>query len=267
VPIYGSAAELFTAVRALARFGARPTSVVHEAPAAAAPLPAAGSSRVLDQRATAALLASYGIDAPGEGVASTAEEAVRLAVGFGYPVVLKVVSDRIAHKTEIGGVLTGISDDDAVRAAFELLRTRGRAALDGDEPDGVLVQQQVDDGVEMIAGVIVDAQFGPFVLVGSGGVFTELLDDVVLRPVPVTAAEAVEMIAELRGKALLDGYRGAPAADVDALATTVSAVSRLAAEHASELAELDLNPILVRPRGKGALVPDALVVLAAQDGA
>lgn len=263
VPIYTTGSELFAAISALARFGNRPRSAVPAEPSASKAMAlVAGESGVLDQPSTIALLRAYDIAVPGDGVATNANQAVELAGRFGYPVVLKISSDRIAHKTEIGGVLTGLSDDEAVRTAYELLLERGRAALGGDEPDGVLVQQQIDDGVEMIGGVVVDPQFGPFVLVGTGGVFTELLDDVVLRPVPVTAAEAIAMVSQLRGHRLLEGFRGAEPADVEALAQTVSALSRLAADHADVLAELDLNPILVRPRGKGAVVPDALVVLA-----
>jgi acyl-CoA synthetase (NDP forming) len=159
-------------------------------------------------------------------------------------------------------VLLGVDTPDGVRSGFGLLMRRGRAVLGGAEPDGVLVQQQVTDGVEMIAGLVIDPQFGPFVLLGAGGVLAELLDDVVLRPAPVDEGEVTAMIAELRGRRLLDGFRGAPAADAGALAATVAALSRLGAEHAGALAELDLNPVLVRPRGSGAVVADALAVLA-----
>jgi acetyltransferase len=125
-----------------------------------------------------------------------------------------------------------------------------------------LIQQQIIDGVEMIAGLVIDRQFGPFVLVGSGGVLAEVLDDVVLRPAPVEPDEVLEMVDQLRGKKLLSGFRGAKFADIDALAETVSALSYLGWDHADVLAELDLNPVLVRPSGRGAVVPDALVVLA-----
>jgi acyl-CoA synthetase (NDP forming) len=208
----------------------------------------------------AALLASYGIPVPAESLAVDADAAVKAADAIGYPVVLKVASDRIPHKTEVGGVELGRAGPDDVRAAYARIVGRARAALGGDDPDGVLVQQQVTDGVEVIAGLVVDPQFGPFVLVGTGGVLAELLDDAVLRPAPVTPAEAQEMVAELRGRPLLDGFRGAPPADVPALAAVVSALSRLGADHASWLAELDLNPVLVRPRGLGAVAADVLVV-------
>ena len=262
VPVFTSAAEMYTAIRGLLRFGTRAKAgqpALARQPAA--DLPAPDDGRVLDQRATAALLRAYGIDLVRDGLAGSADEAAALAGEFGYPVVLKVASPLIPHKTEIGGVLLGVASADAVRSGFDLLMARGRAALNGAEADGVLVQQQVTDGVEMIAGLVTDPQFGPFVLLGTGGVAAELLDDVVLRPAPVEEGEVMEMIAELRGRRLLEGFRGAPAADVGALVATVAALSRLGADHAGRIAEMDLNPVLVRPAGSGAVVPDALVVL------
>ena len=228
-----------------------------------APVPAAGPGRVLSQQATSSLLRAYGINVLADDLAGDADHAVALAERVGYPVVLKIVSELILHKTEVGGVLLGLATPDAVRAGFRQLMESGRRALDGAEPDGVLVQPQVTDGVEMIAGLVIDPQFGPFVLLGTGGVLAELTDDVALRPALVEEAEVASMLSELRGRKLLEGFRGAPAADVTALAATVAALSRLGAEHSGELAEVDLNPILVRPRGVGAVVPDALVVLAA----
>jgi len=255
VPLFASAAELFTAIGRLSAARAAPRR--HEARVTAA-LPAGGG--VLDEATTKSLLREYGVALPAEGLAADVDAAVKLADQIGYPVVLKVVSDRIAHKTEIGGVALGLTGPDEVRDAYARLTQRARAANGGDELDGVLVQQQVTDGVEMIVGLVVDPQFGPFVLVGSGGVLAELLDDAVLRPAPVTPAEATDMIRELRGSRLLDGFRGAEAADADALADVVANLSRLGADHAAALAECDLNPVLVRPRGLGAVAVDALLV-------
>jgi acetate---CoA ligase (ADP-forming) len=261
VPIFMSATELFTAMSALLKTPSRAKASPRTTKLA--PMPDAGASSVLDQSSTNQLLRSYGIQVIADGVATSADDAARLAEQFGFPVVMKVVSSRIAHKTEIGGVLLNVADASAARAGFETLMENGRRALDGDDIDGVLIQQQVVDGVEMIAGLVIDQQFGPFVLVGSGGVFAELLDDVVLRPAPIEPDEAHEMIDQLRGKKLLTGFRGAEIADIDALALTVSSLSQLGWDHADTLSELDLNPVLVRPRGLGAVVPDALVVLAA----
>ncbi len=285
IPIFTSAAELYTAIRCLRRFASRPkagepSAATASRPAAAMPpapvlaepvlaerllaerLLAATAGHALSQRATWMLLRGYGINVLADDVAIDADQAAALAEQAGFPVVLKIVSAQILHKTEVGGVLLGVDTPAAARSGFRQLMARGRVALDGAEPDGVLVQQQVTDGIEMIAGLVIDPQFGPFVLLGTGGVLAELHDDVVLRPAPVDEAEVASMLSELRGRKLLDGFRGAPAADVDALAAAVAALSRLGADHASELAELDLNPILVRPRGAGAVVADALVVLA-----
>ena len=122
------------------------------------------------------------------------------------------------------------------------------------------MQEQVEGGVELILGVEVDPQFGPFVLVGLGGVLAELLQDVALRPAPVDETEAHAMLGELRGAALLRGYRGAPPVDVDAVAGAVSALSRFAAAHASELEAIDVNPLLALPQGRGVRAVDVLVV-------
>jgi len=261
IPVFTSAAELFTAVRALAAYrrGAGRTRTAKTGQAGA-PRELPGTAGPLDETTTKALLAEYGIPVPEEALATSADDAVAHAERIGYPAVLKVTDARVPHKTEIGGVEVGLSDAAAVRAAYEGIDARARAHL-GDAPEGVLVQQQIVDGVEMIAGIVVDPQFGPFVLLGSGGVLTELLSDAVLRPAPVEPAEVHDMIRELRGSKLLTGFRGSAPADVDALADTVSALSRLGADHADRIAELDLNPVLVRPAGHGAIAVDALIVL------
>ncbi|MFC5821704.1 acetate--CoA ligase family protein [Nonomuraea harbinensis] len=269
IPVFTSAGELFTAVRTLAAYrrGAERARTRKTGPAArtgesgqAASRALPGGAGPLDEAAAKALLAEYGVAVPAEAPATSADDAVAHAERIGYPVVLKVADARVPHKTEIGGVEVGLAGAAAVRAAYEGIDARARAHL-GDAPEGVLVQQQITDGVEMIAGIVVDPQFGPFVLLGSGGVLTELLSDAVLRPAPVEPGEVRDMIAELRGRKLLTGFRGAPPADVDALADTVSALSRLGADHADRIAELDLNPVLVRPAGHGAVAVDALIVL------
>lgn len=279
IPVFTSAGELFTAVRTLAAYrrgaerartrktgqatrtgdsGGAGTGQATRTGESGRALP--GGAGPLDEAAAKALLAEYGVAVPAEAPATSADDAVAHAERIGYPVVLKVADARVPHKTEIGGVEVGLADAAAVRAAYEGIDARARAHL-GDAPEGVLVQQQITDGVEMIAGIVVDPQFGPFVLLGSGGVLTELLSDAVLRPAPVEPGEVRDMIAELRGRKLLTGFRGAPPADVDALADTVSALSRLGADHADRIAELDLNPVLVRPAGHGAVAVDALIVL------
>jgi acyl-CoA synthetase (NDP forming) len=263
VPTFTSAGELFAATRGLADFagrrhGAAPAPGGAVFPPAELPAGAIGALRDDDAKR---LLAAYGIPSPAEVVVTDVDGAVRAAVGIGFPVTMKVLSDRILHRTEMGGVALGISDADAAIEAFDLLSSRARAVLGGEDADGILVQQHVTDGVEMIAGLVVDEQFGCFVLVGTGGVMAELLDDVALRPAPVSPSEALDMVQSLRGRALLEGFRGSPPADVAALAETVSRLSRLGADHAATLSELDLNPVLVRPRGEGVVAVDVLVVV------
>lgn len=257
IPVFTSASELFTAIHGLARFVGRPQRQVTERASRDIAAPA-GALRDDEARA---LLAEYGVTFPTESVVDSADAAVALADGIGYPVALKVSSPRIMHKTEIGGVLLGVGDAAGVSEGFATLIERGTAALNGDAPEGVLVQQQVVDGVEFIVGVVVDPSFGPFVLVGTGGIMAELLDDAVLDRAPITEDRAKELIGRLRGRALLDGFRGAPPADADALARLVSAVSEFAYDHRDRLSELDLNPVLVRPSGSGVVAVDALVVL------
>lgn len=265
IPAFGSAAELFTAVRVLAHYRDRRAAAARSAglgdPRAGLPAGAASAGGVLDPAATRALLTEYGIAVPRGKVASEAEAAVRLAESIGYPVVMKLATPQIAHKTEVGGVVLGVAGPDEVRTAFGELARRARQALGSGEIVPVLVEEQVRDAVEMIAGVVVDAQFGPFVMLGMGGVLAELLADVVLRPAPVPPEEVVEMLSELRGHGVLSGFRGMPAVDVDALAAAVSGLSRLGADHRDALAELDLNPIMVRPAGLGVVAADALIVL------
>jgi acetate---CoA ligase (ADP-forming) len=260
IPIFMNAAELFTAIHALTNSAAKTIAPERTTPRVAVPQ----GTGTLSQSATNDFLRAYGIDVIAEAIVLNADDAVSSARQFGYPVVMKIVSERILHKSDIGGVLLGVANEDDVRRGFSTLMERGRAALNGDDPEGVVIQHQIVDGVEMIAGLVIDRQFGPFVLVGTGGVLAEVLDDVVLRPAPVEPDEVLDMVNQLRGKKLLTGFRGAELADLDALASTVSALSYLGWDHADLIAELDLNPVLVRPKGLGAVVPDALVILAEQ---
>jgi len=218
---------------------------------------------IVSDAAAKSVLVDYGLKLPRERLATDAAAAVSAAEDFGYPVVVKAVSDRIAHKTEAGGVELGLGSAEEVRLAYERVLANAGRFLGDLELDGVLVQEQVQGGIELIAGVKVDPALGPFILVGMGGVLAELLKDVALRPAPVSPETAREMIAGLRAAALLDGYRGAPRADVDAAAEAVSALSRLAADYSDSLRELDVNPLLVLPRGQGVRVADVLMVVEA----
>ena len=179
---------------------------------------------------------------------------------IGYPVVLKVLSPEIQHKTETGGVRVGLDDEDVVRQAFEEVT----AAVSSQRPEarlqGVLVQEMVTAAVsEVILGVMRDRDFGPIGVYGSGGVLVELLQDSSLRPPPFGHGEALEMIEETRGAALLRGFRGSPPADVAALADALVKLSWLAADLGDLFTALEINPLMVRPAGQGVVAVDALL--------
>jgi len=183
------------------------------------------------------------------------EAAADAAAAIGTPVVLKAIAPELLHKTEAGGVALGLTSREAVLAAAEAMRARIGATL-----EGFLVQQQIRSGVEALVGITTDPSFGPLVVAGLGGVQVELLRDVAVRLTPLSDLDAGEMLAGLRAGKLLDGFRGAPPADRAALAEIVQRVAGLA-EIAPEIAELDLNPVIVLPRGEGAIVADARVRL------
>jgi acyl-CoA synthetase (NDP forming) len=184
---------------------------------------------------------------------------VKAAKAIGYPVVMKVSSPDLLHKSDLGLVEVGVSSDKALRATFEeQMRRARRAAGKQGRIDGVLVSELVRGGVEMVVGVSHDPLFGPVVMVGVGGVFVEVLGDVTFRVPPFDRAEAHRMIRELRGFALLEGVRGAKPADLEALVDVIMNVQRLALDLADDVAELDVNPLVVKARGAVAL--DALVV-------
>lgn len=209
------------------------------------------------------LLADADIPVTEAHLARTRAEAERLAAAIGYPVVLKVVSDDIPHKSDVGGVQLNLSDRDAVGAAYDRILDTVRARRPDARIDGVSVQRQASPGVEVIVGLTTDPQFGPVVMFGLGGVLVEVLQDVAFRVVPLTARDAREMIREVKGFALLQGYRGAPPADLGALEALLLKVSALAQRH-PEIAELDLNPVFAY--SNGVLAVDARVVLAADTG-
>ncbi|MET7681460.1 acetate--CoA ligase family protein [Streptomyces sp. NPDC005423] len=212
----------------------------------------------LSEHAAKQLLRAYGIRVPREQLVTSAAAAVRAAGLVGYPVVMKASGARIAHKTELGLVKVNLTSASQVRDAYRELTDIARyeeVAL-----DGVLVCQMVERGVEMVVGVTQDELFGPTVTVGLGGVLVEVLRDAAVRVPPFGEDAARSMLAELRGRALLDGVRGRPPADLDALVEVVLRVQRMAMELGDVLSELDINPLMVLERGQGAVALDALAV-------
>ena len=194
---------------------------------------------------------------PGD-IASSAEEAVRLAQKIDYPVAVKLASHRIAHKTEMGGVQLNLTDDQAVRDAFNRIRTRLEQAGKLEAMEGALVQPMLSDGVEVMIGITRDPLFGPVLAFGLGGIHVEILGDLQFRVAPLTDRDASDMVRTIKGYRLLTGYRGHPSADLEALEETLLRVSRLA-EEIPGISELDLNPIFALPEGQGCRIVDARI--------
>ena len=207
------------------------------------------------------LLAAWGVGSARERLAKSAEAAVEAAEQLGFPVALKVDSPDILHKTEAGVVRLNLGDAAQVRTAYAEILASAKAYAPQARIIGVSVQEMVGDGVEVIIGVSCDPQLGPVLLFGSGGVMVEVYNDVALRRCPITRREAQAMIAEVKGARLLQGFRGRPAADLEALEDTLVRVSYLAMHMEGHLAELDINPLMVLPSGQGVKAVDALVVL------
>jgi acetate---CoA ligase (ADP-forming) len=194
---------------------------------------------------------------------TTSIEAALAAAGqIGYPVVLKVESPDIPHKTEAGVVRLGVQSEVELRQAYTEIRRNAERHAPQAQVLGVLVQEMVRGGIEAIVGLSQDALFGPVLLFGMGGIFVELYQDVALRACPITPSDAHEMLQEVKGARLLEGFRGQPAADVEALIQLLVGVSQLGAQCEGDIRELDLNPLLVLPRGQGVRAADALIVLA-----
>jgi len=218
--------------------------------------------RALTEIEAASLLGGYGLPISPARLARSPEELEAVLQVVEPPWALKIVSPDILHKTDVGGVVLGVRGAREARQAFDTLTRRAAAARPGARLEGVLVQHQVEGAVaEMLLGVSRDEQFGPVVLVGLGGVFAEALEDVALRLAPVEAAEARRALRELKGYRILTGFRGRPAGDIDALAEAMVNLSRLAAELEGDVREVDLNPVLVLPAGRGVVAVDALVAL------
>ncbi|MEO7728601.1 MAG: acetate--CoA ligase family protein [Burkholderiales bacterium] len=219
----------------------------------------AGKKDDIAEYAAKRVLAQYGISVTKEELATSREQAVAVAKRIGYPVVLKVQSADISHKTEAKGVRVGLANDDAVAAAYdEILRNAKTYKADA-RIDGVLVQEMVSGGIEAILGVTNDKLFGPAVMFGLGGIFAEVMKDVAFRIAPVTKSAALDMIGEIKGNAVLTGARGAAHADIDALADTIVRLSALAVDLKDHVAELDINPLFVFPKGRGVKAGDALI--------
>ncbi|MCQ4158636.1 acetate--CoA ligase family protein [Roseomonas sp. GC11] len=258
--VFEDPSRAVVAIHAMGRFGDAFAAPPRERPHAglAVALPASTPSEAEAKR----ILAQAGIAAAPERACADAESAVAAAETLGFPVVLKILSPDILHKSEIGGVLLNVADAAAVRAGFFQLLERAARAAPAARIEGVLVAKQLSGGVECILGVHRDPVFGPVAMFGLGGIFVEILKDVAFRRCPFGEAEAERMIRSIKGAPLLLGARGRPPADIPALARMLARLSVFASEAGPRLAGIDLNPVFAMPAGQGAFAADAVIDIA-----
>jgi len=257
--VFEDPARAVVAIEAMGRFGRafarRPAQEPPRVPAVA--LQGATPSEAEAKR----VLAEAGIAVAPERACANARDAVAAAEALGFPVVLKILSPDIVHKSEMGGVLLNVANAGAVREGFALLMERAALATPDARIEGVLVAKQLSGGVECILGIQRDPVFGPVAMFGLGGIFVEVMKDVVLRRCPFGEDVAEQMIRGIQGAPLLLGARGKPVADVKALAAMLSRLSVFAHQAGPRLQSIDLNPVLALPQGQGAFAADAVVVL------
>jgi len=239
-----------------------PDIVSSSKPAARAVLEKALSSAsgaALDEVASKKLLKAYGIPVSKEGIAQTAAEAVKIAKQIGFPVVAKVVSAEILHKSDIGGVVLNLNSAAEVKKAFSDITARVKRLKGKPNLDGILIAQQVKADLELVVGASLDAEMGPVVLFGTGGVDIELLKDVALAGAPLDAGEAKALIARTKAGVKIKGYRGKPALHEASAVKALVGLSNLIADAGNRIASIDVNPFLINPRAGVAV--DALIVL------
>ena len=267
-PLFTGALGCARTMRAMADYRALRERMLKRPQTSPAPHPArdkvraslASSGSVLCEWQARPLLAAYGI---GEGnhehLAQSAAVAEAMARTIGGAVALKVQSAEIPHKTEAGAVALNITADGA-RAAYDRIVASAKQYAPGAHVEGVLVQPMAAPGREVILGINRDERWGPLLMVGLGGVLVETVGDVALAPVPIDRGAALSLLGRLKGAAVLGRYRGQPAADIDALADLMVKLSQFASDHADDIAEIDLNPVIVHNKGDGVSVVDALIV-------
>ena len=215
----------------------------------------------LTEHPTKKLLSHWGIPFTNEAQTHRLEEALEAANTIGYPVALKLESPTIPHKTEAGAVRLNVANETQLRQAYDEIIANSLKFARQSKGAPVLVQEMVKGGVETIAGISQDPQFGPILLFGIGGVFVEVYKDVSMRACPITESDAYEMIEEVRGLPLLQGFRGTPESDIDALADALLSLSQMAVDLSHRNPELDVNPLIVLPKGQGIKAADALLTL------
>lgn len=204
------------------------------------------------------LIAAFGITTARHTVTASVKEAIRAATSIGYPIVLKIVSPDISHKTDVGGVKVGIRDDAGVKIAYEEIMKNVNIKKPDARIEGILVEEMATPSTEVIVGGLRDPQFGPAVMFGLGGIFVEIYKDVSFRIAPLEEYEALDMIHEIKGSKILKGFRNTEVLDITSLAQTIIKVSNIMVS-LEEIKEIDLNPVLVYPKGVKAV--DARIIL------
>lgn len=260
IPVFPSIDAAARGLADLARLAALLAAPADVAAPEAAPVQPLPASAFQNEFGAKQVLAQAGFPIPGEQQVQSADEAVQAAQAMGFPVVLKIVSEDLPHKTEVGGVALNLADAEAVRTAHAQILANVAARAPQARIEGILVVPMLRGGTELIAGISRDPVFGPVVMVGMGGIYAEVLRDVAVQAAPVSEAEALAMVRSLRLFPLLDGVRGQPVLDQQAAARLVAQLSEFAHRHRDQVAEIDLNPVLVRPRGEGVAVLDALMI-------
>ena len=202
----------------------------------------------------------YGIPVASYGLARSLDEALTIAKKIGFPSVAKVVSPDISHKSDVGGVILNLKDEEDIAKAYEKIMNEVPKRVPNARIYGVLIQKMASPGIEVIVGGTRDPTFGPVVMFGLGGIFVEILKDVSFRIAPVTRYDAISMIEEIKASKILDGYRGMPPRDKDALVDIIIKLSKLM-EEVEEITDVDLNPIMSFEKGKGAKVADARILI------
>lgn len=266
--------EIDKAIRAVGRAGrygalraeagaaaATPSAKPNVAPILKRRSAASDGLSVLNEADSKALLRAYGIATPREEVVGSAEQAVRAGKAIGFPLVLKLLAAEVTHKSDIGGVILGIKSEDELRSAYARLEQNFAKACPGARLEQALVAEQVAGGVELVLGVQRDPEVGPVLMFGAGGVLLELTRDVSFGAVPLPPWQAKAMIERTAAGRLLRGYRGAPACDKASVLAALSALGRLAHDLGDAIESIDINPLVSRPAGQGAVALDALVVL------
>ncbi len=214
--------------------------------------------KVITEELSKFILKTYGVKVPGYALVKSAEEAAKQAKKLGFPLVMKVVSPQILHKTDVGGVKVGINNLDEVKKTFKDMYGR-LSKKKGVEVKGILLEKMVPKGVELIVGIQNDPQFGPVIMVGLGGIMTEVMKDVAFRMLPITTSDAKSMLNELKGSALLKGFRGSEPIDTNMVAKMLVQIGKLGVENADYINSIDFNPVIVYP--KSHFVVDAKIIL------